>query len=590
MINVCFITDENYVLPTLVAIQSLIVNSKHKACINIVASQLSEDSKNLFKQLATIKCKINIVISSNPGDNIDTKHLYVSKAAMLKFALPQIFSDLKKILYIDSDVLILDDLYELYHTDLENNYIAAIDDINITNSHMHYKQEGLKRYFNSGVMLLNLKEMRQDNCTAKFVEYKKNEKFHYFMDQDCFNFCLREKVKYLSVKYNFLNDCYNFSNLIAFYNIQADEIISIIKHPVIKHFAGEVKVWKDINCPDFKIWYSYFKMLPTSKFKNKQNSIYKKQIKSKIKTILSSFFKSLFYSRNETKKKYRFFGIPLFSIKKNNNKRTIKFLGIKFTYKKKIMPISQPYHDMVDDYIKIFSDSNYSVARINNKIKIWNDNITIEGNADNTLWTGASVFCNDEYHFDMNEKYVMFDIGLNLGMTSLSKAQDKNCVKIYGFEPFVPTFKLAQHNMKLNKKLSQKITIFNYGLGNKNEILNINYNPDKPGAMSSVKNIFTECSNIEKIHIKKTSEVLGPLFTKHKEKIFLKIDCEGAEKQILPDLDASGLIKKVDVIVMEWHFEDPKWIIDLLTRNDFIVFRHNVITNEIGMIRAYRKK
>lgn len=272
-----------------------------------------------------------------------------------------------------------------------------------------------------------------------------------------------------------------------------------------------------------------------------------------------------------------------------NGRRHIYFCGIKVASYMRKPSNHSAHHDLIDDYKDIFEKSGYHVARENGKIRIWNNAVTIEGDADNTLWTGAAVFCNDEYHFDINEDYVMFDIGFNLGMTSLHKAQDKRCVKIYAFEPFMPTFKLAQHNMDLNKDLAQKITAFDYGLGDKDETIDINYNPERPGAMSSVKNLFNDCATIEKIHIKNTSNVLGPLFSKHKEKIFLKIDCEGAEKQILPDLDASGLIKKVDVIVMEWHFEEPGWIVDLLCRNGFVVFRLNVVPNELGMIRAYRK-
>lgn len=267
-------------------------------------------------------------------------------------------------------------------------------------------------------------------------------------------------------------------------------------------------------------------------------------------------------------------------IKKENGRRIIRLFG------KKVLSYKKAEKKMYED---VFAKSNYHVKKENGKIKIFNDAVAVEGIADNTLWTAASVFCNDEYHFEINEKYVMFDIGLNLGITSLHKAQDKNCVQIYGWEPFIPTFKLAKNNMALNQTLSQKITIFNYGLGNKDETLKINYNPQKPGSMSSVKNIFTECRDVEKIHIKKASAVLKPLFAKHKEKIFLKIDCEGAEKQILPDLDASGLIKKVDIIIMEWHFEDPKWIVDLLSKNGFVVFKVNTIAGELGMIRACKK-
>ena len=241
-----------------------------------------------------------------------------------------------------------------------------------------------------------------------------------------------------------------------------------------------------------------------------------------------------------------------------------------------------------EQYQPKFAKSGYLLEKIDDKIRISNKTIIIEGESENTLWTAEAVLCKDEYHFDMNQKYVMFDIGLNLGITSLHKATDKNCVKIYGYEPFTPTFKLAQNNMSLNPTLSQKISIFNYGLSDKDKELEINYNSDRPGAMSSIKNVFPECDSVEKIKVKEAAQVLAPLFEKHKEKIFLKIDCEGAEKEILPNLDKLGLLKKTDVIIMEWHFETPEWIEDILKKNGFIIFRNNDVPGSLGMIRAYR--
>ena len=245
--------------------------------------------------------------------------------------------------------------------------------------------------------------------------------------------------------------------------------------------------------------------------------------------------------------------------------------------------------DFFEQYRPKFAKGGYSVERDeNNKICIFNEAIRIEGDADNTLWTAYAILCSDEYNFEIDDKYVMFDIGLNLGITSLHKARDEKCVKIYGYEPFTPTFKSAENNMKLNPQLSEKISVFNYGLGDRNKELEINYNPEYPGKMSSVRNRFPDSGVIEKIEIKKASDVLAPLFEKHKEKIFLKIDCEGAEKEILPDLDETGLLKKVTVIVMEWHFENPKRIVKLLKKNGFVYFCQHDVPDEIGMIRAYR--
>ncbi len=256
---------------------------------------------------------------------------------------------------------------------------------------------------------------------------------------------------------------------------------------------------------------------------------------------------------------------------------------------RKVMAKPVPKSSLFDDYKSKLSSGGYVAEKLEGKIRISDNTLVIEGDAENTLWTANAVLCLDEYHFDIDEPYVMFDIGLNLGITSLCKAKDKNCVKIYGFEPFTPTFRQAENNMRLNAQLSQKISIYNYGLGDVDKELDINYNPQRPGAMSSVQNRFPECDLVEKIQIKEAARVLEPLFDAHTQKIFLKIDCEGAEKEILPNLDQKGLLKRVDVIVMEWHFENPEWMINLLKKNGFIIFRSHEIPDKIGMIRAYRK-
>ncbi|MBQ3785144.1 MAG: FkbM family methyltransferase, partial [Alphaproteobacteria bacterium] len=431
------------------------------------------------------------------------------------------------------------------------------------------------------------------NIAERLLDYKLYKDIKHFMDQDCFNYVFKENVIYLSPIYNNMapNQLhYSDKEIKDFYDIKFNLDLD---NTVILHLTNSRKVWDYEDVWGHDLWMKYYDkyMLKIREYKN-------------------LFFRHVVYPNG--RHKFYILGIRVLSYKPRfapgvevkgnflytkekcpNGRRHIYICGIKvFSYSKKkkgAKPVVVQ-HDLVDNYRSVFEKNGYKVVRENGKIKIWNNIITVEGEADNTLWTAGTIFCVDEYNFNMNEKYVMFDIGFNLGMTSLHKAQDKNCVKIYAFEPFVPTYKLAMRNMELNKDLSKKITAFNYGLGDKEETIDVNYNHDRPGAMSSVKNVFSECDDVEQIQIKDTSEVLEPLFAKHKEKIFLKIDCEGAEKQILPDLEKSGLIKKVDVIVMEWHFEEPTMLVDLLLRNNFIVFRLNSVPHELGMIRAYRRK
>ena len=606
-INVCFICDKKYSMPTSVAIQSLVMNSNKKTKYNVyvVGVDLDEQISNIFQKLKSGNVNIFVMNMNNKYESISADHGYVSKAGLLKFDLPNIFSNLDKMLYLDCDMLILKDLKELYSIDLKNKYAAVVKDMAGTLEEGHAKRLKHKDYFNSGMMLLNLKKMREDNLSEKLLDYKLHKDIKHFMDQDSLNYVFKENVLYVSPIYNNMapNQLnYSDKEISDFYDIKFNLTLD---NTVILHLTNYRKVWDYEDVWGRTLWMKYYN-----------------EYLAKIDEITKWFFKHKVYPNG--RHKFYVFGIRVLSYKPRfapdakvkgnflytkekcpNGRRHIYICGIKvFSYSKKkkdckpvVVPVAQQViqpvevkHDMVDDYKGIFNKINYNLARENGKIKIWNDDLIIEGEADNTLWTAASVFYNDEYHFDMNEKYIMFDIGFNLGMTSLHKAQDKNCVKIYAFEPFVPTYKLAMRNMELNKKLAKKITAFNYGLGDKDETIDVNYNHDRPGAMSSVKNVFSECDDVEQIHIKNASEILRPLFAKHKENIFLKIDCEGAEKQILPDLEKSGLIKKVDVIVMEWHFEEPTELVDLLLRNNFIVFRLNTVADELGMIRAYRRK
>lgn len=604
-INVCFITDESYAMPTGVAIRSLIENAGKKSRYNIyiVAVNLDEKSIKNLKKIQTNKCRIIIKQTENMYNAINTKHPHVSKAALLKFDLPNILSNLDKVLYLDGDILVLNDLSELYNTDLNDKYAAVVPDMAGMLYEGHHLKLGFGKYFNSGVMLLNLGKMRNDKISEKLLDYKLNKDAGHFMDQDCLNYVFQENVIYVSPMYNWMASNqteFTDEKIKDFYKLKQSDLDNIRKKTTVLHLTNRKKPWNSYDVIGSDIWHKYYK---DYQFKIDKYGYVLKKIKN-------LFYEHKFYPNG--RHKFYILGIRVLSYKPRfapgakvkgnflytkekcpNGCRHIYICGIKvFSYSKKKKGAKSVVvqRDLVDNYRSVFEKNGYHVVRENDKIKIWNNIITVEGEADNTLWTAESVFCADEYNFDMDEKYVMFDIGFNLGMTSLHKAQDKNCVKIYAFEPFVPTYKLAMRNMELNKNLAKKITAFNYGLGDKEETIDVNYNHDRPGAMSSVKNVFSDCQEVEKIHIKNTSDVLAPLFAKHKEKIFLKIDCEGAEKQILPDLEKSGLIKKVDVIVMEWHFEEPTMLVDLLLRNNFIVFRLNSVPHELGMIRAYRRK
>ena len=87
-------------------------------------------------------------------------------SALLKFKISEILANYDKIIYLDGDILVQKDLTELYNIDIDGYYVAAVDD---TGKIYHKKDVYAKypNYFNSGVMLLNLKKCREDNISSK---------------------------------------------------------------------------------------------------------------------------------------------------------------------------------------------------------------------------------------------------------------------------------------------------------------------------------------------------------------------------------------------------------------------------------------
>ena len=118
--------------------------------------------------------------------------------------IPEMFKEYDKAIYIDSDVVLNSDISELYDIDLENNYIGACRDKSIIGikEFENYFTKGVgidyRDYINSGVLLLNMKELRNKKLSDKFL-YLLN-KYHFENvdpDQAYINFLCNGKIKYL---------------------------------------------------------------------------------------------------------------------------------------------------------------------------------------------------------------------------------------------------------------------------------------------------------------------------------------------------------------------------------------------------------
>jgi FkbM family methyltransferase len=162
------------------------------------------------------------------------------------------------------------------------------------------------------------------------------------------------------------------------------------------------------------------------------------------------------------------------------------------------------------------------------------------------------IYFHNAYNFTVPGSVEVIDIGMNIGLASLYFAAQSNVKKVYAFEPFKETFDHAMLNFEQNPEIASKIQPFHFGLGSSNRSEQFYYNALEKGYMGIVNN--SKSGEVVSVLIKNVTEVLKPILGATEQvKYIAKIDCEGAEYEIIDSLYNSGLLKKIDAVIIEWH-------------------------------------
>ncbi|WP_146812359.1 FkbM family methyltransferase, partial [Aneurinibacillus danicus] len=197
---------------------------------------------------------------------------------------------------------------------------------------------------------------------------------------------------------------------------------------------------------------------------------------------------------------------------------------------------------------------------------------------DNELSILLEVLGSKIYDFETgNNNNVVIDIGMNIGIASLYFCNRESVSKVYSFEPFSETYEVAMENIRMNPQLSKKITAYNFGLGIRNAEIDVDYNPNFKGGMSIVYDNIEdyEKSNYKKERavVRRASEVIEQIIEKHSNQtIVCKIDCEGAEYEILKDLYDNNILRNINIIMLEWHRKGTTDLINMLLKSNYKLF------------------
>lgn len=284
-ISIVFITDDNYIIQTAVAITSVKETHTDKDVkIYVVGNDISDENKNKLLELVNDSFTIQFVdpedvnrIKSIKGP--DEKFVAASKAALYKFDLPNLVSD-DKVLYLDGDVVIRGDLGPLFNTELDGTYAAVVSDLpQVLYTQPVFDEGNGRYYFNTGVMLLNLKKMREEDITNKLYTDRLAHKNDLLMDQNSFNRVFGRNVKLVSPIYNCTianltrsKNKYDFSEINELFSEKFSDLTDLGNKAVVLHYSSKDKPWTFFDAPGSDVWIRYFCLSPYSELSLKRYS------------------------------------------------------------------------------------------------------------------------------------------------------------------------------------------------------------------------------------------------------------------------------------------------------------------------------
>jgi len=225
--------DKNYLTPFFTLITSIFINNKsNQISIHAIVTGISEAEK------ATINgyVKQNNAIINYYSIDEKTVSQYVltstwTSAVYYRLYFPLLVpASVNRLLYLDTDTIVVNNLAQLYTSDLEHYPVGAVYDNWVkTAPQLGIKEEG--NYFNSGVLLIDVKKWNAQRISdASFAFLSANPEKIKYVDQDALNAVLMNNWKKLNAKYNLM---YSYISE----DLSKEELNKFVADKVILHFT-----------------------------------------------------------------------------------------------------------------------------------------------------------------------------------------------------------------------------------------------------------------------------------------------------------------------------------------------------------------
>ena len=261
-VSIAFITDQGFLMPTSVAIKSMIdhKNADSVYDIRIIATDCDDVEVSRLNDYSSDNVSISIV-KTNTKKYAEIKQLsHITIACLLKFDICDLLPDCEKILYIDGDVYVNGDLTDLFNINIGDAYVGGVKSLDMIGSNLDHKLS------NAGVFLFNAKKMREDRMTEKLYKKRMEIGDCGSMDQKVFNILLGDEIFTIPYKYNcvagmILSDkrLFSIDKLNSLYETGYSCVEDFLNDAIIIHYASGGKPWKYDFVYKANEWYECYK-------------------------------------------------------------------------------------------------------------------------------------------------------------------------------------------------------------------------------------------------------------------------------------------------------------------------------------------
>lgn len=248
---VATIADDSYIKFAYSMIKSLLQNTHCDLLYILNLEGISSNNKQILEELLKIYgCEVKYkTFSELPEEFVDTNW---KKSVWLSLMILEIMpKEIGRVLYLDSDMIILKDVAELFEIDLKGNCIAACPDYYVQRQHSAYIEKldrHIISYINVGTVIIDLEQIRRkkislENCLEVI---RKSKNALVFADQDVWNVVFKNDIYLLDAyRYDFIMNAYEGKNI---------DLATIKKNLAIIHYAGG-KPWRYSGIDEMGVYF-----------------------------------------------------------------------------------------------------------------------------------------------------------------------------------------------------------------------------------------------------------------------------------------------------------------------------------------------